>query len=228
MFLTAVGAFIGATLSLILSIFIENQRKPDLFYAIEDPPLDRTYESAPAANVRFVRVRLWNRATPKWLNWLGRNAALHCNGDIQFHHLEDGSPIFSKPMPLRWSGADEPVSHQLLPDGQLVQLFDPAKYNAATRRNCYPGTKETIDIAARFDNDEECYGWSNENYLPGKGWRNKDWQLSKGKYLVSVMVYSSGEKVLGVFSLENSVGREHFRLIDVSSEVFSMVKNHRT
>ena len=224
MFLTALGAFIGAALSLLLSIFIENQRKPNLYFKIEDPPIDRIYPSSPAKNVRFVRVQLWNRAMPDWLRWLGRNAAQHCNGEIQFHHTKDGSPIFSKPMPLRWAGADEPISHQIV-DGSVVQLFDPAKYNAASRRNCYPGSKETIDIAARFDNDDECYGWSNENYLPGRGWRNKDRELPKGKYLVSVLILSAGEKVLGVFALENTVSREHFRLMDVSTEEYKMIES---
>jgi len=143
---------------------------------------------------------------------------MHCSGDIQFYHLEDGAPVFSNPMPVRWAGSDEPISTQVLPNGQLVQLFDPAKYNAASRRNCYPGSKETLDIAAKFDNDDECYGWSNEAYLPGKGWRNKDRQLPKGRYLVRVTVYSAGEKVSAVYKLENSVARNHFRLMDASKE----------
>ena len=183
MAITFFGAFLGALLSLLISIYIEYQRKPKLYFQIEDPPLDSSYKSAPAKDVRFLRVQLWNQA-----------------------------------MPIRWSGADEPVSYQVLPDGKVVQLFDPTKYGAASRRNCFPGSKETIDVVARFDNDEECYGWSNENYLPGKGWRNDDWKLPKGRYLVKVTVYSSGEKVVGIFKLENSVGRKDFRLMNVSAE----------
>jgi len=218
MAITFFGAFLGALLSLLISIYIEYQRKPKLYFQIEDPPLDSSYKSAPAKDVRFLRVQLWNQAMPNFLKWLNREAALHCSGDIQFHHIDDGAPIFSKAMPIRWSGADEPVSYQVLPDGKVVQLFDPTKYGAASRRNCFPGSKETIDVVARFDNDEECYGWSNENYLPGKGWRNDDWKLPKGRYLVKVTVYSSGEKVVGIFKLENSVGRKDFRLMNVSAE----------
>ena len=213
---TAVGAFLGALLSLLVSIFIEYQRKPKLGFTIEYPPFDGTY-SAPAKNARFVRVLLCNRSMSKRLRWLGRDAALNCNGDIQFHHLIDGAPVFSRPMPIRWTRSDEPISYQALQDGQMAQIFDLAKYNAAFRRNCYPGSKEAIDVAARFDDDEECYGWSNETYLPGKGWRNEDWKLPKGRYLVTVTVYSAGEKVAGAFKLENSVGRKDFRLIEASA-----------
>jgi hypothetical protein len=212
MLITFFGAFLGALLSLFISIYIEYQRKPKLYFTIEDPPNDASYSNAQAQKARFLRVQLWNRAMPKFLNWLNREAALHCNGDIQFHHIDDGATIFSRAMPIRWSGSDEPISFQVLQDGRVAQIFDPGKYSAAARRNCYAGSKETIDVVARFDNDEDCYGWSNENYVPGKGWRNDDWKLPKGRFFVTVTVYSSGEKVVGAFKLENSIGRKDFRL----------------
>jgi len=217
MFTTAIGAFVGALLSLFISIYIEYQRKPKLDFEIEDPPLDLRYQSAPAKEGRFVRVKLQNRGMPRLLKWLGRDAAMHCHGDIQFHHF-DGAPVFSRPMPMRWAGSDEPLSHQVMPNGQVKQLFDAAKYNAISYRDCFPGTTETIDVAARFDQDDECYGWCNENYLPGKGWRNLEWKLPKGRYLVRVTVYSAGDKVSAVFKLENSVARQHFRLMRASKE----------
>jgi len=218
MLTTAIGAFLGALLSLLISVYIEYQRKPKLFFTIEDPPVDITYQSAPAKEARFVRVQLWNRAMPGLLRWLGRDAAMHCHGEIQFYHIDDGAPVFSRAMPIRWAGSDEPLSYQVLPNGKVAQLFDPAKYNAAFRRNCYPGSKETIDVAARFDAENDCYGWSNENYLPGRGWRNKDWKLPKGRYLVKVTVHSSGDKVSDVFKLENSVARQHFRLLEATDD----------
>lgn len=215
---TFIGAFIGAVFSLFVTMIIEYQRKPKLYLTIEDPPLDQSYTSAPAKNVRFLRVQLWNRAMPKILRWLNREPALHCNGYIQFHHFSDGAPIFSRAMPIRWAGSDEPISLQVLSDGKVLQLFDFGKYSAAFRRDCFPGNKETIDVVARFDEDEKCYGWSNENYLPGKSWRNTDWKLSKGRYLVKVSVFSSGEEIIGVFQLENSSRRMDFRLLPATQE----------
>jgi len=189
-----------------------------LSFEIEEPPYDGDYNNAPAKKARFVRVHLLNKPMPKLLSWLGRNAAMNCNGSIQFHHIDDGAPIFTRSMPLRWSGTDEPISNQVLQNGRMVQIFDPAKYNAASTRNCFPGRRETIDIAARFDDEDECYGWSNENYLLGKGWRNEDWKLVKGRFLVTVTVDSAGEKVVGAFKLENSVGRKDFRLTKASED----------
>jgi len=224
MFVTALGAFIGALLTLVISIYIEYQRKPKLYFEIEDPPVENTYPAAPAKEARFARVHLCNRAMSKWFRWLGRSAAMQCGGHVQFYHLDNGAPVFSRPMPIRWAGSDEPLSFQMLPNGQLAQLFDPSKYNAAFRRDCFPGGKETVDIAARFDNDEECYGWCNEAYLPGKGWRNPDWKLPKGRYFVRVVVLSAGEKVSDVFQLENSVARQHFRLMKTAKHDISRIR----
>jgi hypothetical protein len=224
MLFTAIGAFLGALLSILASIYIEYQRKPKLRFEIEEPPADAIYPSAPAKVARFARVRLCNNAMPRLLSWLGRDAAMQCYGYIQFHHFEDGAPVFSRPMSIRWAGSDEPLTFQAMPNGQLAQLFDPTKYNAAFRRNCFPGTKELIDVAARFDNDDDCYGWSNENYLPGKGWRNPDWKLPKGRYIARVTVHSSGETVSAVFQLENSVARQHFRLMEATQENVKKLK----
>lgn len=208
---------IGALLSLGITILIEYQRRPKLYFAIEEPPLDKTFAIGPARNTRFLRVQLWNRALPKWLRWLNREVALHCNGQIQFHHFDDGAPVHSRAMPIRWAGADEPITSHVV-DGKLALLFDPSKYSAAHRRNCFTGNKETIDVVARFDDDEDCYGWSNDSYLQDKGWRNPDWKLPRGRYLVAVTVYSAGEKLVGVFKLENSVGRSDFRLLPGSAQ----------
>lgn len=218
MFSAAVGAFAGALLTLIISMYIEYQRKPKLYFEIENPPHEHNYDSGPVRHARFLRVNLCNRAMPKWLRWLGRDAAMQCDGNLQFYHIDNAAPVFSKPMPVRWSLSDEPLSLQVLPDGQGALIFDPFKYNTILRRNCFPGTKETLDVAARFDEDEECYGWCNENYLPGKGWRNGDWRLPKGRYIVRVAVLSAGEKISGVFQVENSVAKQHFRLLTATRQ----------
>jgi hypothetical protein len=210
--LTAIGAFLGAFLSILASIAIEYQRKPKLHLAIESPTWQNTFPGDIKSGT-FARVYLSNESMPQPLRWLGRSAAYQCAGHVQFHHL-DGAPIFAKPMPIRWARSDEPISYQRLPDDSISQLFDPAKYNAAFRRDCFPGTSELIDIAARFDNDEDCFGWSNDSYV--KGWRNAEYRLPKGRYLVTVTVYSSGDRVEDVFELENSVAREHFRLLPTS------------
>jgi hypothetical protein len=217
---TTIGAFLGASLSFFANIFIEYKRKPKLCFEIEEPPNDFTFniKSAPAKNARFLRVKLINKSMPKWLKWLDRNTAKQCSGDIQFYHLEDYIPVFSKPMPIRWAEAEEPITTHILANGQSSQQFDYTKYNTAFRRDCFLGKSELIDIVVRFDDDNNCYGWTNDNYMPSKGWRNTDWEIPKGRYLIKLNVYSSGETASAVWQLENSTSQKHFRLIQATSE----------
>lgn len=219
MLTTALSAFLGALLTLLVSMYIEYQRKPKLDLFPEHPPIDLgPYQGAEATRVRHLRVYLRNREMPKLLRWLGRDAAMHCSGNVQFYHLDNGDPIFSEPMPLRWSASEEPISTQLVQDSRFVRLFDPGKYSASAWRNCYPGNKEPIDIVARFDDDAECYGWSNEVYLPGNGWRNKNRKLNPGRYLAKITVYSAGERVSDVFKFDCTVSRQHFQLSPAKPE----------
>ncbi len=208
--LTMVSAFLGALLSLLASLVIENLRKPKLSFQIEDPPFDAKYPRHPAKSARFLRVFLLNKP----IHLFTRNSALQCHGYVQFHHYEDGAPLFDKPMPLRWSGAGDPFSPHIAPDGRVVQMLDPVKYQASFWRNCHPSVPEMVDIAARFDNDKECYGWTTGNYLCQ--WRNPDWKIPKGRYLVVITVETAGEKVKEVCQLENSVGKKGFRLLNAT------------
>lgn len=224
MLITAIGAFLGALLSLLVSIYIEFQRKPKLHFEIEDPP----HDSKPTGGIkdaRFLRVLLCNEPMPRFLKWLDRNPAMQCYGEVQFYHFEDGAQIFSKPMPIRWGASNEPYTLQVLPDKSSALVFDYVKYNSAFYRNCFPGIKEPIDVAARFDDDEECFGWTSENYLSKEGWRNPEWKLSKGRYLAKVTVHSSGESVSAIFQLENTVGRKHFRLLKAIEENILNIKS---
>lgn len=226
MWATVASIVVGAILSFLGVMFIEWERQPKLRLSIEDPPTDAKYDAQhPAKDARFVRVLLSNRAMPKGLRWLRREAAIHCTAEIQFYHLEDGAPFFETPMPGRWAGSDEPVSPFLLPNGNIVTILDPTKYNHGFYMDCYPGAKEALDVAAKFDNDAECYAWSNWSYLPGKVWRNAERALPKERILVQVSVYSAGEKISGLFQLENTVSRHDFRLLPATERDYTILQN---
>jgi hypothetical protein len=131
---------------------------------------------------------------------------------ITFHHL-DGQNVFGRSMEARWAGSLEPVAIPVVnSEGkQQFQILDP-RLNAESRMDVYPGEFETLDVAVRLDDDEDCYGWNNESYLCTPAWRNPNWQLQQGRYLVSATITSSGQKCVGLFRLINDVPRTDFRL----------------
>ena len=74
-----------------------------------------------------------------------------------------------------------------------------------------------LDVVVRFENEPDCYGWNNDSYL--FNWRNPNWKLAGKRYLIKVVVTSSGRKCKGVFRLINDVENlNDFRLLDPSAD----------
>ena len=151
------------------------------------------------------------------LHWMQRAAALQCRGEVTFHHL-DGQDIFGRRMSVRWANSPQPVPSQVVDLKGTPQFLiqDFARTTAEGRMDVYPGEEEIFDIAARFDSEPDCYGWNNDAYL--FAWRNPEWKLPSGRYLVMVVVTSSGQKCCGKFRLINDVARTDFRLEHATPE----------
>jgi hypothetical protein len=97
-------------------------------------------------------------------------------------------------------------------DEVRMQILDPMRMTLKSRIDVYPGQSEHLDIAVRLDDEDECYGWNNETYSGDNPWRNPQWRLARGRYLIKVTVVSSGQTCEEVFSLINDVDRGDFRL----------------
>jgi len=208
--LTILGVVLGAVVAILITIGIENLRKPHLVIELI-PPSDKEYEKRPARNVRFLYLKVSNKPLPTWARWMSRDAATQCHGTITFHHL-DGQNVFSRAMQVRWSGSPEPTPIHVVVGDQTYLFFDPSKLAFLSRMDIYPGESESLDTVAKFDDENECYGWSNENYFTDPVWRNPNWKLTSGRYLIKVTITTSGEKISKVFRLINDVPRSDSRL----------------
>jgi hypothetical protein len=166
----------------------------------------------PAKTGRFLRVKLFNKPLP---GWVVREPAVQCKAAIGFHHL-DNQDVFGRIMEGRWVSTPEPVNLSSIPGitvvGPPMPMFSFGRMTDASRIDVYPGDTEVLDVAARFDNDAECYGWNNEAYFSDPLWRNPNWKLDHGRYIVEVVVRSSGQTCVGRFRLINDVPRNAFRL----------------
>jgi hypothetical protein len=195
------------------AIAVENWRRPRLRLSIESPPNNASYPTtSPAQQLRIVRVKLFNKPLPRFGKWMVRAPALQCRASITFHHL-DGQNVFGRVMDGRWSGSPQPVPMTIVgPGGQQFSVIDYDRLTMRSRIDVYSGETEWLDIASKADNDVECYGWNNETYFSIPQWRNPSWKLAAGRYLVRVLVGSSGQEGAGYFRLINDVSRTDFRL----------------
>jgi hypothetical protein len=208
--LTILGAIIGAITAGLVTIWIESLRKPHLELQLVDP-VDMEFQNQPADLMRATRIKLINKALPKWARWMYRNPALQCHGNITFHHL-DGQNVFGRSMILRWAGAPEPNPLQLQIGNDIGLVFDPVRITHLQKMDIYPNESADIDVAVRLDNEPDCYGWSNESYFSDPPWRTASWRLNPGRYIVKINILSSGEMVSGLFRLINDVDQHDFRL----------------
>jgi len=213
MWWTFLSTIFGALVSVSTVVFVEYLRRPSLTLSIEDPPRDARYNppgSRPVTDMRSLRVILSNRTLPGFARWMGRSPALQCRAAITFHHFNDEQDIFGRAMEGRWASTPEPVAILVGPTtaGHQLALIPETRGWV----NVHPGESELLDIAIRADNDADCYGWNNEAYFSTPQWRNPNWKLGPGRYLVRVIATSSGQKYSAWFSLENSATRTAFRL----------------
>ncbi len=121
-------------------------------------------------------------------------------------------------MPIRWANSPQPIANQIcdLEGNPRFYIQDFVRAATASRVDVYPGEEQLLDVAARFDDESDCYGWNDESYL--HLWRNPNWKLPTGRYLVKVVVTSSGQKCVAALRLINDVAlRTDFRLLPVSA-----------
>lgn len=228
LFQTLIGVFLGGLLSIVTTLLTEYFKIPKLSIVIRENIPMRIYgKDKPAQQAKFLQVQLWNKPPNKiqrLINkWVKLKAAMHCHGEIQFYHRDDGSPVFQNPMRLRWAGAEDHVFHQTS-DGKLVEVWDVSKISSSYWRTCYPEKVETIDVAVRFDNDTQCYGWTTESMLNNPLWRKPHLRLSSGRYLVKIIIRTELKEISEVFKLENTSSIENFRLLVASKEDRNKIK----
>jgi hypothetical protein len=216
--LTILGAIIAA----LVTILVEYLRRPKLKLNI-GPIEEQDYSNRPAKHKRALRLKLENLSLPKWASWMSRNPAMQCGGIITFHHL-DGQNIFGRTMTIRWPDSPEPTPLTFHFEGKKAAIVDPARITLEQRMDIFPAEAELIDVVCRFDNDEECYGWNNESYFSEPLWKNPNWRLSKGRYLVRAIIFSSGQKCTELFRLINDVGIGDFRLEKALPEDYEIMK----
>jgi hypothetical protein len=202
---------LGALISILITIWIENLRKSKLSIAINQPT-DVEYPNSPASKVRFLHIEVTNQPLHRFVRWMSREPAMQVHAAISFYRL-DGQNVFGREMVARWSGAVEPVLPTIIHEGKMKGvIWDISRLTISANMDIYPGHSQAFDVAAKFDDDEECYGWNNESYFSEPRWRNPAWKLSHGCYLVRVTISTAGEKLTSIYRLINDVRRNSFRI----------------
>ena len=233
---------IGAIAGILITMLVEYLRRPRLTLSLDKSQDFRPqHPGRPANEVRSARLTVTNHPGPRWMT---RDPALRCQATITFRHL-DGQDVFGRSMEGRWANSLEPTLIEIT--GEVDQgtgtpvaglgaapatgkhpiklyMRDPSRLTPISRIDIHAGESVPLDVAVRLDEDQECYGWNNYSYWSTPLWRNPQWKLEKGRYLVEVMVTSSGQTRRGVYRLINDVPRSDFRLEEARAEDHAKVR----
>lgn len=204
---------LGVVSSFSVALFVESEKRPRLKMRAEDRQ-DVRYDPPPVRPARtasFVRVVVTNEKLPWYLGLMTRESAMDCRAEIIFS-LADGTEFSSGPMPGRWANTPQPVPLEGKLGDIQFQMWDPNVWHVAGLGiSIPPGESESLDIAARFDDEPEAFGWNNSSYLPPL-WRNPAWKLPRGSYKVNVTVRSAGQKWTNEFELNHEIDRQSLQL----------------
>jgi hypothetical protein len=181
------------------------------FNAWHPAPSKQNYQkgTAPVEEMRCLRITVKNRELPRYLTWMKRESAHDCLGTIRFLYL-DGAAYFKEAMPARWAGSPEATPLRRVAANAPIIIWDPVRLSVISKMNIPPGEQEHLDVAVRCDDDAEAYGFNNESYR--FAWKNENWTLPKGRYLVEITVRSAGEKIAKKFLLNNDLAPNQFRI----------------
>jgi len=220
--ISVVGALISAAIASMFVMWIENWRKPRVTLNM-DSPIDKSYTDRPAQKARFLRLNVCNIKMSRFLSWMSRSAAIRCNGLITFYHLNDGQNLFGRSMQTKWGRAQEPLPMIAQIGQHQIQILDPQRLLPVTYMDIYPGEEEPLDVAVKFDDEDNCYGWSYDSYFSKPPWRNPDWMINIGRYIIKAEIIYSGGRYVYIFRLINDVPMNAFRLENATPEDYKKI-----
>ncbi len=208
---TILSIVFGGLITILVAVSIEFLRRPRLSIEIDAPGDNQYPPGYPAQRARSVRVRVANRALPRWARFISRSTASQCAAAITLHHL-DGQRVQARVMEGRWAGTPEPVPAPIRIGDQSGLLFDPARALVGQRIDVPAGESEALDVVAKFDDEVQFFGWSNASYFSDPMWRPSEWRFEPQRLLVRIVVRSIGERCEALFRLAGDVPIADFRL----------------
>lgn len=95
---------------------------------------------------------------------------------------------------VRWASGVQPnaIPIRNANGGQIEQfLCDDQRLGGGSVLDIHSGDSEPLDVAARFDGEQSCYGWNNESDSVQPTGRNPRWELGHGRFLIRIVIQSS-------------------------------------
>jgi hypothetical protein len=200
-----------ASLAIILTLSFEIARKPRLTL------VEGHWHDDPGG-FRFTRIRVINQPLPRLLaKAFSRQVASQCYVQLSFSDIGNKQELFeNQPILAKWTRSREPMATHLIQDDSSkwtqVEFFDQKLVSEGLRLDLVADAGgEEIDVAVKHEGESDCWAFSGQSYHPKfaeegaavHGWRNPDWRIPQGEWLVEVVVRSGQVEAKQNFTLFN-------------------------
>lgn len=198
-----IGFLIGFVASLTVVAFLELCKRPYLTIKVGSVAEGQFRDESP---YRFVHVSIRNKRASKLFSLISdRSVAFSCQARLEVRSADTGNRVIDEEIIARWAGTPEIVQPVSISPGSPTRYIpDITKLPMGRKMDIIPDHNEEIDIVIKFEDEPECYIFSNESYLAGSPlWRKPDWRLDKGIYDILVTVVCGSIQKSKHFILEN-------------------------
>lgn len=178
------GFFMGLIASGIVAVLYEHATRPWLEILPDTGRAQGQHQNGQPHEFYHLKVR----NMPPILGLLpSRKPAWSCKVSIELMS-EDGICLLDEPIIGKWTSQPEP----LLPvndRGNIQYVIDPAGVIYARKIDIYSHDDQRFSVALKYENNSECYLFSNESYSYPPNWQNPGWRLGPGDHKLRITVY---------------------------------------
>ncbi len=194
----AIGFFLGIVASGIAAALYDWFTRPLVEISLDDRPLALgQYPNLPPLAFYHLKVR----NLPAKLPLSSRKPAWSSKATIDVFKPA-GTRVIAEPIHARWTSQPEPLA-PAVSGNQLISVVDFARLMNARKVDIHAHEDEYISLAVKYDDQPECYIFSNESYLHPPAWSNPAWRLDSGEYRIVVTVFFERGRAQREFTLTN-------------------------
>lgn len=220
-----IGTTFGTVSGFLVSLFLEKMKKPQIRMEVAEPELGT------GSNAKYLWVNIKNMPLKGFMSFFtDRGTAYACKAFVSVYTFENHSFCFK--MPGRWGETITPEYEEVKLESKIIGKIAPVPDSKALiitrgdgvqiRRRLIneqitydipAGSSTILDIVARQNNENECYGWNDENYLlDDKSIGIERRKLKPGQYIAVVRLEVGGHEFYETFKIRNDEPFEKFRL----------------
>jgi hypothetical protein len=114
-------------------------------------------------------------------------------------------------MQIRWADSPEPIKHLINNKNEIIILPEYNLVRISKYIDIPPDESVLCDLAVRFANEADAYGWCTESYF--NKYRHPDYKLKQGSFFAKITIFTGDSPTeLPLIPFSNPTNFEDFNV----------------